>query len=216
MHSLRAFLLSSVALCSVALGLPARGDVPVVVDAAGLFAALAKMPGLEAEFVEEKSIALLAAPLISTGRLFFLPPGTLARLVERPIPSTVVITPKALRISGSGHAETIDLGARPDVKLFVESFVKVLAGDLTALETLYSVSFVLLPGGQGAWRLTLTPRGGAVKSLIASLELTGRGPMVDEIIVKETGGDETVTRITKANPARAFSPEEQGRLFGPP
>ena len=53
-------------------------------DAKTLLAVFARMPGLEATYTEEKKLALLALPLKSRGRIFFLPPGYLFRAVEAP------------------------------------------------------------------------------------------------------------------------------------
>ncbi|MFT7677414.1 MAG: hypothetical protein ACI8QC_001392, partial [Planctomycetota bacterium] len=39
-----------------------------------LFLRFSRMQGLQANFVEKKYLALLALPLKSTGRLYFLPP----------------------------------------------------------------------------------------------------------------------------------------------
>src|SRR6185312_8153260 len=58
-----------------------------------LMAAFSRMPGLEARFVEEKRIGMLARPLTSSGRLYFARPGLLLRRVEQPQQSEVIITP---------------------------------------------------------------------------------------------------------------------------
>src|SRR5262245_33876290 len=61
---------------------PVKSERPA--DAKALFATFARIPGLEAHYTEKKHLALLAAPLESKGRLYFLAPGYLARVVESP------------------------------------------------------------------------------------------------------------------------------------
>ena len=50
--------------------------------------------------------------------------------------------------------------------------------------------------------------------MIAYIRVVGQGLAVSEIQVREKGGDETVTRIVEANPARKFAPDELTSLFG--
>ncbi len=178
-----------------------------------LLGAFQKMPGLEARFVEDKHIGLLAAPLQSAGRLYFVPPGLLARHTDTPTKSSVVIAPDAVRYSDSEGSGRIDLSARPDVRLFVESFVRVLAGDRAGLEQIYALRFdPAAPDGQG-WALELEPRGPPLKALVTRLRIRGRGLAVTEIRVDEASGDYSVTRILEADPQRRFTPDERKRLF---
>jgi hypothetical protein len=60
----------------------------------------------------------------------------------------------------------------------------------------------------------LTPKAEPLAHLIAHIRIVGPGLAVSEVHVKEKGGDETVTRITSADPARKFSPSELSSLFG--
>lgn len=187
------------------------GAVAAPESADALLEAFASMPGLEAEFVEEKHIALLAAPLVSSGRLYFAPPGFLHRVVESPTRSTTVVTPERVRFTDDTGTEEIALAARPELRALVESMVWLLAGDIDALRGVYSIAFE--PGDDESWALTLTPQEEPLSHLIARMEVLGAGLRVETIRVVETTGDETVTRITDANPAREFSPDERTRLF---
>lgn len=207
---MRLSLLLALFFASLCASPAAAKDEPATLDA--LLEAFAGMPGLEAKFVEEKRMALLAAPLTSKGRIYFAPPGLLARHVESPRRSKVVITPEALRFADARGAKKIDLGARPDVKLFVESFVRVLAGDREALGHIYDIEFT--PATEAApWQIQLTPKGPPLSKLVEHLRIRGRGLVVETIRVKETGGDESLTRIVEADPAREFTAAERKKLF---
>lgn len=182
-------------------------------DLQGLLGAFARMPGLEAGFVEEKHIGLLAQPLTSRGHLYFARPGLLLRRVESPQRSEVVITPKELRMRDDNGEQTIDLRSRPDVRPFIESLTWLLSGDQKALANVYGLDFKPAAGAE-PWQLTLTPKVAPLDKLIAYIRVLGRGLAVSEIQVREKRGDETVTRITSANPERHFSTEELTKLFG--
>jgi hypothetical protein len=178
-----------------------------------LLDAFARMPGLEARFVEEKHLALLVQPLESRGRLFFAHPGLLLRRVEAPRRSDVVITPTELRMKDADGEQSIDLRSRNDIKPFVQSLTWLFAGDRKALAEMYAIAFE--PARDGApWRVTLTPKNGPIARLIRSIVMLGSGLAVSQIEVHETSGDETVTRIVEANPARHFTRDEMQTLFG--
>ena len=122
-----------------------------------------------------------------------------------------MVTPDRVRFSDGSGTEEIALAARPELRSLVESMVWLLAGDIDALRGAYAIEFGLGVGER--WTLTLTPRHEPLSHLIARMEVQGEGLGVDTIRVVETTGDQTVTRITDANPAREFSPEERARLF---
>jgi len=178
-----------------------------------LMAAFSRMQGLEARFVEEKRLGMLARPLSSEGRLYFARPGLLLRRVEQPQASEVIITPQELRVKDANGEQRIDLASRPDVRPFVESLTWLLAGDGKALAGVYKLEFTP-PQAAGPWQLTLTPKAEPLAHLIAHIRIVGQGLAVSEIQVREKGGDETVTRITSANPARKFTASELSSLFG--
>jgi hypothetical protein len=188
-------------------------DVEQPADARALFASFAAMTGLEARFEEQKHLALLAAPLTGGGRLYFMPPGHLARVVERPERSVVTISPTELRMSGKDGVESVDLRMNADVRLFVTSLVRVFSGDAAVLEQSYEVQFESAATG---WTLTLTPRALPLSEMLAELRLRGSGRAVSELQIREPNGDRTVTRILEADTARRFSAEEQAELFGIP
>jgi hypothetical protein len=66
---------------------------------AALLEGFQTMPGFEARFEEEKTLALLAVPLRSRGRLYFAPPSTLLRRVESPDPHDILIREQVVRIA---------------------------------------------------------------------------------------------------------------------
>jgi len=178
-----------------------------------LMAAFSRMPGLEARFVEEKRIGMLARPLTSQGRLYFARPGLLLRRVEQPQQSEVIITPEELKVKDASGEQRIDLASRPDVRPFVESLTWLLAGDEKALGSVYKLEFTPAQA-DGPWQLTLTPKVEPLAHLLAYIRIIGKGLAVTEIQVREKGGDETITRIVEADPARKFSASEMKSLFG--
>jgi hypothetical protein len=196
---------------------PAQRPAPA--DAAALFSAFAAMPGLEVRFEEEKHLSLLALPLHSRGRLYFLPPAYLTRVVEAPEPSTLTITPDRLKVDNRDGVEVIDLKSNDQVRAFITSLVHVFAGDAAALEKAYDVAFTKAATAKDgelarAWTLTLTPRARPLDQMLQSLALHGEGEAVVRIELRDKNGDRTVTRVVAADPTRRFDAAEQLRLFG--
>jgi outer membrane lipoprotein-sorting protein len=172
---------------------------------------------MEAHFREEKRIALLRAPLVSEGQLYFLAPDRLARHVTSPSPSVMVVTGTSVSFQdAAGHTEALSLDQNPVVRLFVDSFLKILAGDAAALRRLYGMTAT--SGPTGVWTLQLKPTVAPLNRLIDEIDLSGRGAIMDRLRVLEVGGDETVTLFTRVDVHRRFGAEEERRLFtaGPP
>jgi hypothetical protein len=191
-------------------------------DARSLLQAMSKVSGLEARFVERKQLALLKAPLVTEGRIYYTRGGHMARVVEKPIPSTVRIGPTKLEVIDDGGRKDVDLRSRPDIKTFVGSFVHVVAGDYDALADVYKLAFENLTeggptgpaGSEDAWLLTLEPKSDSLSKLVKKLEIRGHGFQVHTIRVLEAGGDSTEIALSDVDPEREFTAEERKRLFG--
>jgi len=180
-------------------------------DADSLLAAFARAPGLFARFREEKHLAMLETPLVNEGTIHFAPPGRLARHVEKPVESTLLIDGNQLRFGDAEGHQSLDLGTNPVAKLFVDSFVKLLAGDRAGLEKIFRMKFA--PGPAGAWRLTLTPRVSPMDKVIKELAVRGEGLVVREVDIRETNGDWTHTTFTDVDVNHHYDAAELARVF---
>ena len=211
----RLTLTLSLALTSVAVIPPARADAPpITLDA--LLSAFAAMPGLEARYVEEKTMSLLAVPLESRGTIFFAPPGHLLRRVESPRPAELLISEGTLRMREGDKVQELDLARRGDVRPLIESLLWLFTGDHAALEKAFHVRFEASASGESGsrWTLSLRPRRAPLDKLVGELRLTGEGLAVKTVEVLESSGDRSVMRILDADPRRTFDPSEKRALFG--
>lgn len=173
--------------------------------------AFREMPGLEASFIEEKKLALLARPLISEGTIYVLPRRALLRVVERPRKGEILIDGSALIMREDGREERMDLRSMHAIRPLVEGLLMLFTGDRAALERVFTLEFE--PEG-ARWELTLKPKDAQLAHLLSSMKIEGQGYGVDRIIIKERSGDETTTRIVSANPRRNFNAKERAKLFG--
>lgn len=175
-----------------------------------LLAGFAAMPGLQAEFREEKHMALLAEPLVNEGTLHFSA-GKLARHVTAPVASSVLIADGLLEFGDGSGKETIDLDANPVVRLFVDSFVHIFAGDRAALEQLYAIQFN--PAEGGSWTLVLRPRMSPIDKVIDRVIVEGKDLAITKMRIIEIGGDETITVFSKVDTAKKYSARELAEVF---
>lgn len=190
-------------------------------DEQALFELFAASPGFEAQFEEEKHLGLLAVPIHSRGTLYFLPPGHLARIVDEPNASRVLITPTEMRTIARGQEKRLDLAQAGELRAFVTSLSLVLAGSREGLATLWSIAYAPVADDPRGWTLTLVPRAEiegsqALARMVSSLTLTGEGEFVTRIEVREPNGDRTVTRIVRADPRRKFDDDERAEWFDLP
>src|SRR5690554_6115920 len=203
---------------------PTDAAPPAVRTLDELLAAFRKSPGLSARFEEHKYIALLEAPLKSSGALYFLPEDKLARHVERPKRSVILLARKRLRIADETGTRDLDLAKMPALAALVQSFSQVLRGDRAALDEHYRVEFrpatppapAKGEGRTGSWRLRLTPKNAPLSEMVSSIELTGSGPTIATLTVSEPNGDRSVTHFSDVDTERRFSEAERKRLFSLP
>lgn len=177
-----------------------------------LLARLQTVSNLSARFTEKKQIALLDAPLVSRGSLYYLRPGNLVRRVDFPEKSRMRLAHSKLELSGPSGASKIDLDSQPAVRELIVSFLYLLEGNAAALKRNYRLS--LKSGREDAWTLELDPSTPALRKLITHMTLAGQGLQVQTLIVKETTGDISTTTFDNIQINREFSAKERRQIFG--
>jgi hypothetical protein len=157
---------------------------------------LSQVRSARGKFVERKYLAMLNAPLESSGTLVYVAPGRLEKHMLSPRQESLILEGETLVIEnkGKGQRRSFALQEHPVVWAFVESIRSTLTGDLATLERFYEVS---LAGDAGAWRLRLKPREPRMRQAAAEIILGGSGTWVNLIEIVEAGGDRSVTVITR-------------------
>jgi len=182
------------------------------IDLESLVRGFAAMPGLSARFREERQISLLRVPLVSDGVLYFAPPDRIARHVEHPAASTLLVRNDELEMGTAREHHALDLTTQPALRSFVDAFRLVLAGDLARLREIYAIEFRAIDAQRG-WRIQLRPRAEALAAMIRSIDVVGRDTILVELRIALADGDSTVTRFTDVDRNRRFSDTELDTLF---
>ena len=208
MRSRRQFL-SLVVLGLVAHSSGARAGAPAP-TLESVLKQLSDIQALSAHFREEKRIALLAEPLISEGMLHYQKPKQLVRHTEKPRPASVLLRGDTLSFGTDRDPQRITLSSQPALRVLIDTFVSVLAGDRAGLE---KVADVKLEPTEGGYRITVVPKDEKVKRLVRTMTFDGKGATLSGMEVHDAGGDVTVTTFRDVTLRKPFSEAEQKRLF---
>jgi hypothetical protein len=143
-------------------------------------------------YQEEKRMDLLETPLSSEGMLEYIAPDILVRSVHKPSQVRYTIDSKLVNIEKGDKLQTRNLDDLPIVRIFVESFRAVLAGDLTSLLKHYDTVF---NGDLGQWEIILYPKNKNLAGYVDKLHLSGTGDMIQMYIIEDSNGDLTRMRL---------------------
>jgi hypothetical protein len=182
-----------------------------------LLAGFAALPGLSAQFQQERHLSLLQEPLVSSGVLYFAPPDRLLQRVDEPVESALLVNGDRLTFSGPGGLRTIELDSHPFVRAFVDSARLLLAGNLDSLRETYGIGFEAAGSPTAReWRIRLRPLTPPLVETVAAIEVRGRGQTLHQFRLEEVRGDETVTRFSGVDTTRRFDDGELAELFHRP
>jgi hypothetical protein len=204
------------ATLGAALGLLLAAAPPAAaseLDLERLMGEMARSRGVLASFREVKEVSLLSEPIETRGTLAFAPPDRFVRRTSAPGATALYVDGDRLVFRDEAGGETVDLGADPVARRFVENVVVLWSGDLAALRERYEVRFEV----QGdAWSLHLFPRRAPLRDFVREIAMAGHGARMDTMVLHETDGDRTVTHFEELVTDHAFSPEELEATFRPP
>mgnify|MGYP001591365200 CR=1 FL=1 len=161
---------------------------------------LGKNKSGKATFVEKKYIGIFDRPIVSTGDLSFVAPDRLEKRTLTPKPESLVLNGDILTIDRPGKRQMrVSLEEHPEVSAFIESIRGTLAGDLSVLQTFYTLQ---LTGSVEKWQLVLTPKQQRLSRIFSRICIGGSHADVNTIELDERDGDHSVMVITQASVSR--------------
>ena len=197
-HCARAALWLFAAACASA-AVAADSSDAAAWDVQRLMRELAQVKTANARFIERRHLAILTAPLESSGTLVYVAPDRLEKHTLRPRPESLVLERNELTIESKerNQRRTLVLQDYPVIWAFVESIRATLAGDLPTLSRFYQVG---LDGGERQWRLSLIPSDPGMRDVVSEIRISGDRSWINAIEMIETGGDRSVMTITRDGP----------------
>ena len=160
-------------------------------DLPQLMAGLAQVQSHEVRFTEKKTIALLKAPVESSGILSYRRPDHIEKHILLPKDESLIVDGDEVswKDGASGKKHSLRLQNNAMLAALVESVRATLAGDLPALRRYFAVK---LDGTRARWTLTLTPAEDTMRRSLKLMRIEGSGTQVSVIDILEVGGDRSV------------------------
>ena len=157
---------------------------------------LGRVKSAKARFIERKEIAILSAPVESSGTLFYTAPDRLEKHTVSPRAESLVLERDRLTVESKalGQRRTFALRDHPEIGAFVESIRATLAGDLAALRRHYQVG---LEGTASGWQLALKPIDPGMRRFVSDILVAGRHDSLVSIEITETNGDRSLMTIVR-------------------
>jgi outer membrane lipoprotein-sorting protein len=171
-----------------------------------------QQPSLQANFREERHLAMLKEPIVNEGKVWFTLPDKIRREIDGKTPSTTVIDGKKMSIYYPNYqqVEVYDLEKRPIIK---DSLHALTAGlDFREIKGYFD-----LQGSKSGnqYQITLTPKTGSVRKLVQSVDLTiGEDLIPQQVTVHNTKGE--VFTSTYSNVRRENIPDSTFEFTPPP
>jgi hypothetical protein len=182
-----------------ALAAAAATGNPSAWDVERLMHELRQVKSDRGRFVERKDIAILSAPLESSGTLVYVAPARLEKHTLLPRRESLVLDQDQLTLENKARKQRREFGRQdyPVVWAFVESIRSTLAGDLATLSRFYEVS---LDGSERQWRLMLKPVDARMRDVVSEIRIGGVRGRVDTVEIIESNGDRSLMTIIRDAP----------------
>ena len=164
-------------------------------DLEQLMQALARNTSGRATFTEQKFIALLDKPVLSSGELLYTAPDRLEKRTLKPKPETMVLDHDTVTVERGKRQYVLRVKDYPELGVFVESIRGTLAGDKVALERLYQLT---LDGSEAHWTLVLRPLNPKMLAVVQRITMQGERAELRSIEVEQADKDRSVMLIDNA------------------
>jgi hypothetical protein len=185
-RTLTAVLALVVPLMAAAQPAGSRGDLQT------LMGLLAQRKHGHVTYVEAHYLAALDRPLTSTGELVYDAPDHLEKLTLRPKPETLILDHGTMTAHRGRHVYVLSLQDYPQIVPLIDSIRATLAGDLPALERVFTVQ---LDGSVQKWRLSLSPREASVTKTVKQIRIEGAGTAIQTVEIRQADGDRSLLTV---------------------
>jgi len=159
-----------------------------------LMAGLAQVKSATASFTERKTMAVLNAPLVASGTLEYRAPDWMRKSTTSPMPESFVLDGQQVTMMAEGQTHVFALGEDPLIGGLTEGILATLAGNLAALNRVYTVRF---SGGPTDWQLVLRPRDAGLTRFVAWLCIRGSETRINTIDTASANGDHSEMSVNE-------------------
>jgi len=162
-----------------------------------VLAELAGVKGVDATFAEERISGFLTTGIESKGTIEWRSPDSLTKHTESPFDETIAVSGESISIKrvddGRVRGSTVSMQEHPELRSIVDSVRATLAGDRSALESLFAVS---ASGSLTQWTLELKPVTEQIAAAIEVIRVSGADNRIGSFHVTEKDGDESTMTLS--------------------
>ncbi len=152
-----------------------------------LIARLGQVHARQKPFHETRTLAVLKAPIESSGVLIYRAPGYLQKMTEQPHAESLIINGDSVTISRNHAApQSVDIARVPALRLLADTLRAPLDGDIALLRRYYHIT---AEEKGDDWSIYLTPVSDKVAELAKSVTLTGQNNAILRIVLVQANGD---------------------------
>jgi hypothetical protein len=152
-----------------------------------LMQSLAQVHAASALFAERQTIPMLTAPLLSTGTLSYVAPDRVRKITTSPAHQDFLLAHGVVTLTGPDQQA-------PQIAGLVEGIRATLAGDLPALQRVYTVR---LTGNAAGWQLLLQPKNPEAARFIKWIIIQGSQNRISAVDTASSDGGHSEMGITE-------------------
>jgi Outer membrane lipoprotein carrier protein LolA-like len=147
-----------------------------------------------ASYAERYFISPLDRPIETSGELFYDAPDHLEKRVITPKSVSLILDHGTLSVHRGNRSSVLPLAGNATIAPLIDSVRAILAGDLAALNRTYELD--LEPAAADRWRLVLVPRDPKLAAVVAKMQVSGVGGVINTIGFQRPGGDHSEMTIS--------------------
>jgi outer membrane lipoprotein-sorting protein len=203
MKKLIASLVFAVSVCAVT----AQNDFKTMANPDGFKKQVASISGniqsIKSDFLQEKHLAVLQKPALSSGEFYFEKGGKVRWEYRQPSSQSIIMNGDKFTMINDGAVAKTDARTSKAYKRINSIMANVLHGN-TFGDDAFSYSFF---EGKGQSKVVMTPRNAQIAEHLHSIELFFNELFkVDEMVMREPGGDFTVYKFTNQSYDEKLAP----------
>ena len=153
----------------------------------------AKIQSIDARFTQSKYMKILARPLVSTGRFYFLPPDSVRWEYTSPVKSVLLMSSNGIKrytMGGKGWAEDAS-GSLPSMQVVLQEIGRWSSGRFTESE---HFTATLKPGREP--KIILTPKDKGFSKMVSRIVITlspssEKAGLLKSVVILEGEGNYT-------------------------
>lgn len=186
---LRLGALAPLALASASLARRARADVPLDLALADIAKARAKIETLQGPFTQERTIALLASKVKSTGKMYLARPDRLRWELDPPDAAVYWVLPDGLAYKTKSGSGKIAKNAQGPMGGVLGDLLVLLGGDLATLKARYDLTLVKRDATTCVIHAVPKDKALAKTTQRVELELSADLATMKRVVIVEKGND---------------------------